>query len=210
MVGLGIPSISIDYFGRLSPEYPPVTSATSQDSWESLQALGFQNGQYRTESALARILHNASIYNEYGIKIFWGDLSESDVSAITHNAQHELYILNQQDSHLNFGVGHKQVDEEYNPGYPYVLTHALGVIVPENLTNENSTIAYLAGLYLKDENPLFPRARSKNNIYGFSSEENLIHHGNDKHMRRLLATLKLNKENGLNKFTSRFPTLFTK
>ncbi len=203
---------SFDYLRKkFAPDYPPVTSQASADTWESLQALGFRDGQQVRSSSELVTSPNSSIYNEFGVKIWWGDLSKDNARSLVEHATSELFILNQSDSYSHFALSGQGVDAEYSPGYSYVYSHAKGIVIPKNLSLNTPHLHYSPGIYLIKEpyqihrNPMISKPQI---IHGFlETDENTIFDGTSFYARRLLAVLALNKQGRLNSVSTHIPRL---
>ncbi len=141
---------------------PQRVKSEARISWETLQELGFREGQ--DKSGPHQIEHNAGLYNLNGKKIGWGDINAADIDLLVKRLSEPLLILDELTSYWNFvsmsgpgemgeakkGPGSTIVldsnsplirhvaSSETNPGLEYILNVIQGLIVPQTMIFQES------------------------------------------------------------------------
>lgn len=104
-----------------------------KEAQKLLKEIGINpNGGIRED----RIGHNTGIYNAFGDKLGWSDLSAQDFEAMRTRlpAGEPVFILSEKDSFWNFlrdhggRTGYETKPEEKHPGSDYVIQHAIYLI----------------------------------------------------------------------------------
>ncbi len=141
---------------------PQRVKSEARISWETLQELGFREGQ--DKSGPNQIEHNAGLYNLNGKKIGWGDINAADIDLFVKSLPEPLLILDENASYWKFVtvLGQKEMSEtkkgpgstvildnnsplirhvarsESNPGLEYILKNIRGLVVPNTMIFQDS------------------------------------------------------------------------